>query len=107
MSYIRIKKIKNNFYAHLIDSIWVPGKGARQRVIKYMGKVDVGLLDRDKINVIWASSDGRCFNCGKPGNVIDHIIPLSKGGNNDLDNLQVSCHFCNYSKGNKIVVGGF
>jgi len=28
----------------------------------------------------------------------DHIIPLSLGGTNDLDNLQAACGFCNYSK---------
>lgn len=33
---------------------------------------------------------------------IDHIFPLSKGGNNTLSNLQVVCRSCNSSKSNKI-----
>jgi len=34
---------------------------------------------------------------------IDHIIPLDKGGNNKLDNLQLTCMHCNRSKGTKLL----
>lgn len=46
-----------------------------------------------------------CVVCGKKlraGNVdIDHILPQSLGGDDDLDNLQCMCKSCNRSKGNK------
>lgn len=34
---------------------------------------------------------------------IDHIIPLSKGGLTNTDNLQTLCWRCNRKKGNKII----
>lgn len=46
-----------------------------------------------------------CVHCGKKYRKnsidIDHIIPKSKGGLNNPENLQCLCIHCNRSKGNK------
>ena len=45
-------------------------------------------------------SGGRCLVCGTTENVqIDHIIPVSKGGSNDITNLTVLCGTHNIRKG--------
>ena len=47
----------------------------------------------------------RCELCGVSADVlaleVDHIIPKSKGGTDDLSNLQALCYVCNAQKGNK------
>lgn len=41
-----------------------------------------------------------CLSCGATSDLsIDHIVPVSKGGRNDLDNLQTLCMSCNLAKG--------
>lgn len=43
-----------------------------------------------------------CLKCGTTKNLtVDHIIPVSKGGSSDDDNLQTLCYACNTSKGNR------
>ena len=45
-------------------------------------------------------SFGKCQNCGRIDNLtIDHITPISKGGTDDLVNLQCLCRHCNRRKG--------
>jgi hypothetical protein len=41
----------------------------------------------------------KCVTCGKPADTIDHIIPIARGGTNDLSNLQPMCWECNKKKG--------
>ena len=46
----------------------------------------------------------KCAYCGSDHSPeIDHIHPVSKGGNSVDDNLQVLCKACNSSKGNELV----
>lgn len=52
-------------------------------------------------------SNFRCVYCGKTSNQtsleIDHIKPFSKGGTNELKNLQAVCGRCNKGKSDKVV----
>lgn len=48
--------------------------------------------------------NGCCPACGQQvALTMDHVIPLSLGGTNDISNLQPLCNRCNAVKGQKIV----
>jgi hypothetical protein len=87
-------------------------------VIKLLEKynLDYETLDEDNLTIkqlrkrltesakknIYIRDKYECQYCGSKEDLeIDHIIPLSKGGNNEPDNLITSCHKCNALKGDK------
>lgn len=48
----------------------------------------------------------RCVKCGSHEALrIDHIHPWSRGGSNDVSNLQTLCHPCNQAKGARVEGG--
>lgn len=51
---------------------------------------------------IYRKTKGHCYLCGDfvdfDSYEIEHKVPLSKGGTNDLSNLFCSCHTCNLIK---------
>lgn len=81
--------------------MWHCKQCARKRFVPK--KIKRIVIERDK----WT-----CQNCGQkvhddlhwlPDKChVDHIIPVSKGGSNDLDNLQVLCQACNLTKSKKV-----
>ena len=51
------------------------------------------------------SSDGRCAYCGRLVGVenltLDHVVPMSKGGSNSIENVTLACLECNLRKANR------
>jgi len=40
-----------------------------------------------------------CAGCGSPLDLeVDHVIPVSKGGPDTIENKQILCHHCNNAK---------
>lgn len=58
---------------------------------------------RDRLALALIERDGyTCAECGAFENLtIDHIVPVSKGGSDDLDNLRFLCRGCNSKKGDR------
>ncbi len=56
--------------------------------------------------LVWARDSGRCVICNSARNLhFDHIIPVSKGGGNCHENIQILCQTCNLKKSDKIAPG--
>lgn len=49
--------------------------------------------------------DYSCLKCGRKDVklTLDHVVPLSEGGRNSIDNIQPLCGACNSSKGTKTI----
>ena len=66
--------------------------------------IDVSLWYK-LLSFIFKRDNYTCQYCGSIGGKLegDHIIPISKGGTNDLENLTTSCRKCNRQKKDKTV----
>lgn len=65
-------------------------------------KVKTNLSPKNR-EALYIHQEGRCTYCFRPisyqNATIDHIVPKSKGGQNIIDNLQLTCRECNQYKG--------
>jgi 5-methylcytosine-specific restriction endonuclease McrA len=59
----------------------------------------------DQLSEKYISQDGCCHWCGVKVGLkfeIDHVIPISRGGHDTIENIVISCGKCNRSKGDKL-----
>ncbi|WP_344236413.1 HNH endonuclease [Actinocorallia libanotica] len=61
----------------------------RWRYSRRPGWSKAGVYKRDR---------GRCGYCGRPGDSIDHIVPVSRGGESTWENTVLACTRCNHRK---------
>ena len=60
-------------------------------------------ITREIADAVFARDGGKCVYCGSSENLqFDHIIPFSKGGATNVENLQLLCQKCNLEKSDKI-----
>ena len=69
------------------------------------GKISWSDIIREDLQFI--DTEKKCIYCGSTENITkDHIIPKSKGGRDNLENLQVMCFDCNFKKSNALIFKG-
>ena len=59
----------------------------------------IALFGGKRLLADYYGRDRRCVYCGGPPESRDHVIPLSRGGSNNIGNLVPACHRCNNMKG--------
>jgi hypothetical protein len=72
----------------------------------YDGPVTPRLPERDWWPLrqrIFERDDFTCQYCGEAAGCADHVVPLSRGGTNEEDNLVACCLPCNSSKCDRLV----
>lgn len=66
-----------------------------------------GTFTRQEWEALCKYYDYTCLRCGRQVPdielTVDHVIPLSMGGSNSIDNIQPLCHSCNARKHTKTV----
>jgi hypothetical protein len=78
---------------------------ARSRKVNWESEARVMVTGAQRFRVL-DRDDFRCLACGRRGADgailhLDHIVPRSKGGTDEDDNLQTLCSHCNIGKSNK------
>jgi hypothetical protein len=71
---------------------------------KRLSKI-TGRLPRGTVLELKEKQENKCVYCKTDISLkfhVDHIIPLSKGGKHEKDNIQILCPSCNVKKSNKL-----
>lgn len=76
----------------------------KSKKIKKKSAVKRKCYSKEQRRTIYNKSGGFCQLCGRKINyndfTVDHITPISKGGSNDMDNVEAVCRVCNQFKAN-------
>lgn len=64
-----------------------------------------GDFSTSEFRALCAQYDNRCLSCGRSDVKLtaDHVVPLSRGGSNDIGNIQPLCGSCNSRKNAKTI----
>lgn len=74
-----------------------------QRVRARHYRYDQGDLTQDQWDEIVREVNGKCLACGADKVTLDHIVPLSRGGQHTASNVQPLCGPCNKRKFTKTI----
>ena len=74
-----------------------------EKVLSYDGKIARTVIPEAVKLFVYTRDQGKCVRCGSMKKLhFDHIIPVSKGGGNSEENIQILCEQCNLKKSDRI-----
>lgn len=93
----QIRQIKENLLrTYEIRELYNSYKERRRRACAFTSKPEIR-------KAVFEKHGEQCRKCKSKENLeLDHIIPIAKGGEDVIDNLQPLCKNCNVSKGSDI-----
>lgn len=112
-NWIEITPDKIRKYTKELDGDFINPTSIRYKIFKLKGVKCVGCGVEGKYFVKEKTPDNlhyhlNLYGIDKSGDEVlmtkDHIIPSSRGGSNDIENLQPMCITCNREKGNNIEI---
>lgn len=79
-----------------------PARRIAQAMIRSRGLGLAATLTIEEWRIVYKRFNGRCSYCqSNRAEIIDHVMPTSRGGGTTLENVRPACEPCNLSKGNK------
>src|SRR5687768_2153712 len=58
----------------------------------------------DELKHLRVTQSHQCPHCERKVKlIVDHVVPFSRGGNNEITNICLICRRCNSSKGDKLL----
>ena len=92
------------YYSHLDEVRFRARHGMSEARARKKGAHIVEFVDARKV---WERDNGVCYLCGLPVELlkmsIDHVVPLSRGGEHSYSNCRLSHATCNRKKYNKML----
>lgn len=79
---------------------YMRSQSAKRRCI--LLNVEINDFTENDWLIVLKEFDGKCAYCGNDGKQsIDHVVPVTKGGNHTKNNIVPACRSCNSSKNNR------
>jgi len=69
--------------------------------LRYFVKVPYRTRSSLSRRAVFVRDNFECQYCGRPAENVDHVIPKSKGGGHQWDNVVAACRPCNSRKENR------
>jgi len=102
-----LREYQKEWYWENLEHARVQGRASQHRRRCIIRKSAANTLTSDEIKDL-LSLQPFCSYCGDTDRLeVDHIVPVSKGGENNVDNVDnvvVACKSCNCSKGDKNLI---